>query len=107
MSQFKSAPLKEIARTIADAHEDDRGRLIAEALAELQPRLERALERKQEGKAKRTRKAIEQLTSQGEVDHTQCFAMQTARKPKAKAKASTRKSQLMRLTKAELIELFS
>ena len=105
MSQFKSAPLKQIARTIADAPEDDRGRLIAEALTELEPRLLRAQERKQEGKAKRTRKAIDQLTSQGEVDHAQCFAMQDARK--LKPKASTRKSQLMRLTKAELIELFS
>lgn len=108
MSQFKSVSLKQIARTIEDAHEDDRGRLVAEALIELEPRLERAQARGQEGKVKRTRKAIDQLVSQGAVDHTQCFAMQTARKPKAKAKAEpvTRKpsaSQLMRKTKAELI----
>ena len=77
MSQFKSVSLKQIARTIEDAHEDDRGRLVAEALIELEPRLERAQARGQEGKVKRTRKAIDQLVSQGAVDHTQCFAMQT------------------------------
>lgn len=102
MSQFKSVSLKQIARTIEDAHEDDRGRLVAEALIELEPRLERAQERKQEGKVKRTRKAIEQLIDQGAVDHTQCFAMQTSRKPKAKAKPSTQ-AQMMRMTKADLV----
>lgn len=102
MSQFKSVSLKQIARTIADAHEDDRGRLVAEALIELEPRLERAQARGQEGKAKRTRKAIDQLVAQGAVDHAECFAMQTARKPKPKAKANTQ-AQMMRMTKAELV----
>jgi hypothetical protein len=104
MSQFKSVSLKQIALTIEGAHEDDRGRLVAEALIELEPRLERAQANNQKGKAERTRKAIDQLTAQGAVDHTQCFAMQTSRKPKPKAKAKTNtQAQMMRMTKADLV----
>ena len=102
MSQFKSVSLKQIARTIEDAHEDDRGRLVAEALIELEPRLERAQANSQKGKAERTSKAIDQLTAHGAVNHTQCFAMQTSRKPKAKAKPNTQ-AQMMRMTKADLV----
>lgn len=99
MSKFKSVSLKQIALMIADAPDSLKDDYVTEALAELEPRAKRAEERGQEGKAKRTRKAIEQLRDMGSVDHANCFAVLTA-EPKAKPKPKA----LSRMTKADLID---
>lgn len=82
MSNFAGASLRDIETTITNANADERDALIAEAIETLQARADRATERKQVGKAKRTLAFIAQL-AKGKPDHKAAFA---SAKPKAKRK---------------------
>jgi hypothetical protein len=88
MSNFTGASLRDIETTITNANADERDALTAEAIAILQTRADRATERKQVGKAKRTLKFIAQLT-EGKPDHKAAFA---SAKPKAKRKPKAKQA---------------